>query len=830
MLEHKENVTPPTDDGSSSSSSSGGSGDRGRGLASMSFELHHQRIVRFGENENDIFMLRPDDTARTMLVHKLKQDPTSPDRWLDLLKYPSSYEAKLFSKVRLFRRATTFIPKDKCRHMPSYVEIWVLFAKIKENEKEARDTFKYMKSERIGENEPMFYQHYATFEYQNGNHLEAEEILSMGVRNGIYSTRDKDHMYQQLTQGKDIVTPSTLSSTQRLLQTPCDQKTSSSTFNRSFSTPVADALKAAASAITTPSSISSASALTGFSTARKHPRAGDSSILTTPSMASRASAKAQTTTRKAPTASRFFNLGGPPLRVIASTTASDDSKAGLSSTDEDDDDMGMNESPPHTTNQLSPIREATLEGRPSLSTLMTTPAPSTTKAAASSSSKPTPDLSYIKNWAPRPLGATSAGRAPSFDHHHELYRSPKRQQLAPSGPSSPVSMSSVSSTSSPRSSAANGVDGVPRDPFASLTSKVVVNGRTYIKLEQIGSGGSSKVYRMLGPDLKIYALKKIKLKRLDPKSIEQYTNEIELLQRLQGNPFIIRLISAEQDLQQRIINVLMEHGEIDLGERLREMKDGLDENFLRVIWTQMLQAVHAIHRERIIHGDLKPANFLFVNGTLKLIDFGIAKAISNDTTNIERDSQVGTVNFMSPEAIQGNAGRNPDGKMKVGRASDIWSLGCILYQVVYGKPPFADVHSIIEKFRCIIDPSYPIPFPSLKNKDLEDVIRQCLQRDHRARPTIDGPGGLLTHPFLRNSTGSAGLSITSANAESALNQMADLLRAQGVANSKISTFLSIGREAVGSSTTESKESSGAFIYRPKGKVYKYDTEERRTEI
>lgn len=70
-------------------------------------------------------------------------------------------------------------------------------------------------------------------------------------------------------------------------------------------------------------------------------------------------------------------------------------------------------------------------------------------------------------------------------------------------------------------------------------------------------------------------------------------------------------------------------------------------------------------------GDLKPANFLFVNGALKLIDFGIAKAIpSNDTTNIERDSQIGTVNFMSPEAIQGNTmpngQRDPEGKMKVG--------------------------------------------------------------------------------------------------------------------------------------------------------------------
>jgi serine/threonine-protein kinase TTK/MPS1 len=54
----------------------------------------------------------------------------------------------------------------------------------------------------------------------------------------------------------------------------------------------------------------------------------------------------------------------------------------------------------------------------------------------------------------------------------------------------------------------------------------------------------------------------------------------------------------------------------------------------------MLQAVNAIHEEKIVHSDLKPANFLLVGGSLKLIDFGIAKAIGNDTTNIHRDQQV----------------------------------------------------------------------------------------------------------------------------------------------------------------------------------------------
>jgi serine/threonine protein kinase len=65
------------------------------------------------------------------------------------------------------------------------------------------------------------------------------------------------------------------------------------------------------------------------------------------------------------------------------------------------------------------------------------------------------------------------------------------------------------------------------------------------------------------------------------------------------------------------------------------MATGID-----IILQQILQAVNTIHEERIVHSDLKPANFLLVKGSLKLIDFGIAKAIMSDTTNIQRDSQV----------------------------------------------------------------------------------------------------------------------------------------------------------------------------------------------
>merc|ERR1719436_1008932 len=121
--------------------------------------------------------------------------------------------------------------------------------------------------------------------------------------------------------------------------------------------------------------------------------------------------------------------------------------------------------------------------------------------------------------------------------------------------------------------------------------------------------------------------------------------------------------------------------EMDLGRYLQS-EPRLSLAQIQNLWRQMLEAVQVIHNERIVHSDLKPGNFLLVRGRLKVIDFGIAKRISNDTTNIMRDNSVGTLSYMAPEAIK-------QGQLKLGRASDIWSLGIILYQMVYGHAPFA---------------------------------------------------------------------------------------------------------------------------------------------
>ena len=105
---------------------------------------------------------------------------------------------------------------------------------------------------------------------------------------------------------------------------------------------------------------------------------------------------------------------------------------------------------------------------------------------------------------------------------------------------------------------------------------------------------------------------------------------------------------------------------------------------------------------------------------------------------------VGTVNYMSPEAIAAND--EDDGVLKQGRASDVWSLGCILYQMVHGATPFSHLRNIIKKMQAITNENVPINFPPLRNPHLQDVLQRCLQRKAELRPKIPE---LLQHPLLR---------------------------------------------------------------------------------
>ncbi|KAH7447495.1 hypothetical protein KP509_01G109000 [Ceratopteris richardii] len=297
---------------------------------------------------------------------------------------------------------------------------------------------------------------------------------------------------------------------------------------------------------------------------------------------------------------------------------------------------------------------------------------------------------------------------------------------------------------------------------------VWVNRRRYQKLKKIGRGGSSEVYKVIDRDGDIYALKRIKLKGRDYATAYGFYQEIELLTKLQGKNYIIRLIdhevtdknlfSSNLESSQIVkhdayIYMVLEFGEIDLASMLHEKQKervagshDVDETWLRFYWRQILEAVNTVHEERIIHSDLKPANFLLVKGVLKLIDFGIAKSIHGDTTNIQRDAQVGTLNYMSPEAFLMNEKDENGNVIKCGRPSDIWSLGCILYQMVYGKTPFAHITALHAKIQEVANPKHKIDFPYVSNPHLLDIMNKCLAYKREDRLRIPE---LLNHPFLQ---------------------------------------------------------------------------------
>ncbi|XP_040155840.1 striated muscle-specific serine/threonine-protein kinase [Anopheles arabiensis] len=280
---------------------------------------------------------------------------------------------------------------------------------------------------------------------------------------------------------------------------------------------------------------------------------------------------------------------------------------------------------------------------------------------------------------------------------------------------------------------------------------IVINGKEYLVMKKLGSGGSSSVFlaKQVATGLEC-AVKLVNLNG-DANLVEGYLNETKMLAKLQTNENVIALYDYAHIPEASQLFLVMERGESDLHRILQGYTSDIPLYTLMSIWYQMVQCVHYIHGEGVIHLDLKPANFLMIRGRLKLIDFGIASSISFDSTSIMKFSQAGTFNYISPEALIDTSSEmspaNSQPRIKMSKKSDIWSLGCILYLLLYKRTPFAHIKNVVTKVNVITSPNTVIEYPPLASyypSMLLDILKRCLRYDAKSRAST---ADLLEYPY-----------------------------------------------------------------------------------
>lgn len=284
-----------------------------------------------------------------------------------------------------------------------------------------------------------------------------------------------------------------------------------------------------------------------------------------------------------------------------------------------------------------------------------------------------------------------------------------------------------------------------------------VNGNSFAVIEQIGKGGSSRVYRAkYNGEQKSgfsrhhsYAIKVVRLEEHEQSTVDEFKGEVSLLQKLQNEERVVKLLDYATSAKSLMF--VMEFGEIDLAHVMASHSGKpFDLEFVRYHTREIIKCVCAVHRAGVVHSDLKPANFVFVRGVMKLIDFGISNPVSDHTVNVYRECQMGTPNYMAPETLV-----ETENVWKVGKPADIWSCGCIIYQLCYGKPPYAQYPGT-KKIMAITNPQLQITYPRTSphggppvNCLAIDTMRKCLRRDPAKRATADE---LLEMPFITPKT------------------------------------------------------------------------------
>lgn len=251
----------------------------------------------------------------------------------------------------------------------------------------------------------------------------------------------------------------------------------------------------------------------------------------------------------------------------------------------------------------------------------------------------------------------------------------------------------------------------------------IINDR-YKVSKKLGGGGMSTVYLAEDSILnRKVAIKAIRIPAGEKETtIKSFEREVHNLTQLSHNNIVNVFDVTENDEN---FFLVMEYIQgLTLSEYIKQHKP-LDVQTVLNFTKQIIDGIKHAHDNQIVHRDIKPQNILVdENQTLKILDFGIAKALS-ETTMTQTNHVLGTVQYLSPEQARGESTDN---------GTDIYSIGVVLYEMLVGKPPFTGETAVGIAIKHIQD---PMPNATDKRSDipqaLSNVVLKATEKDKADR-------------------------------------------------------------------------------------------------
>ena len=247
-------------------------------------------------------------------------------------------------------------------------------------------------------------------------------------------------------------------------------------------------------------------------------------------------------------------------------------------------------------------------------------------------------------------------------------------------------------------------------------------------MKKLGKGSFSKVFKVKRKaDGQIYALKKVDLLNLSEKQKLNSLNEIRVLASIKSK-YIVNYKEAFLDGKDSSLCLVMEYADKgDLSQRIEEQKKRnkyFNERDIWRIFVQLVKGLKSLHDINILHRDIKSSNiFLFSDGTAKLGDLNVCKILSKDVLG---KTQAGTPSFAAPEVWM---------EKPYGLKSDIWSLGCVLYEIVTLKCPFVG-NNVVDLYNKILIGEFH-KIPKKFSHDLSYIIEHMIKFEPEKRISCD---------------------------------------------------------------------------------------------